>query len=78
MGKVTALGMDTIHEGSGHQMTGMAVSVCLNFSYEQRIDEGKRPIVLRDGDTLGSTRCCAGGGMLARPTALRRDPLCSF
>jgi RHS repeat-associated protein len=29
MGKVTALGMDTITEGSGHQMTGMAVSVCL-------------------------------------------------
>jgi RHS repeat-associated protein len=29
MGKVTALGMDTIHEKSGHQMAGMAVSVCL-------------------------------------------------
>jgi RHS repeat-associated protein len=29
MGKVTALTMDTITEGSGHQMTGMAVSVCL-------------------------------------------------
>ncbi|XXX76482.1 restriction endonuclease fold toxin [Sorangium sp. So ce134] len=28
MGKVTALGLDTVHEGSGHQMTGMAVSVC--------------------------------------------------
>ncbi|WP_438003268.1 PAAR-like domain-containing protein [Sorangium sp. So ce321] len=29
MGKVTALHMDTITEKSGHQMTGMAVSVCL-------------------------------------------------
>ncbi|KYG06257.1 hypothetical protein BE21_35920, partial [Sorangium cellulosum] len=29
MAKVTALGMDTITEKSGHQMTGMAVSVCL-------------------------------------------------
>jgi RHS repeat-associated protein len=29
MGKVTALEMDTITDGSGHQMTGMAVSVCL-------------------------------------------------
>ena len=29
MGKVTALDMDTITESSGHQMTGMAVSVCL-------------------------------------------------
>ncbi|WP_437622126.1 restriction endonuclease fold toxin [Sorangium sp. So ce1151] len=28
MGKVTALGLDAVHEGSGHQMTGMAVSVC--------------------------------------------------
>ncbi|WP_434044807.1 MULTISPECIES: DUF6531 domain-containing protein [Sorangium] len=28
MAKVTALGMDTITEKSGHQMTGMAVSVC--------------------------------------------------
>ncbi|WP_437798148.1 PAAR-like domain-containing protein [Sorangium sp. So ce693] len=28
MSKVTALGLDTVHEGSGHQMTGMAVSVC--------------------------------------------------
>ncbi|WP_437876907.1 PAAR-like domain-containing protein [Sorangium sp. So ce513] len=28
MAKVTALGLDTVHEGSGHQMTGMAVSVC--------------------------------------------------
>ncbi|KYF71323.1 PAAR-like domain-containing protein [Sorangium cellulosum] len=28
MSKVTALGMDTITEKSGHQMTGMAVSVC--------------------------------------------------
>ncbi len=28
MGKVTAVGMDTITESSGHQMTGMAVSVC--------------------------------------------------
>ncbi|AUX27172.1 uncharacterized protein SOCEGT47_077530 [Sorangium cellulosum] len=28
MGKVTALSLDTVHEGSGHQMTGMAVSVC--------------------------------------------------
>ncbi|WP_437819245.1 PAAR-like domain-containing protein [Sorangium sp. So ce1078] len=29
MGKVTALHLDTITEKSGHQMTGMAVSVCL-------------------------------------------------
>src|SRR5690348_13772031 len=29
MAKVTALHMDTITEKSGHQMTGMAVSVCL-------------------------------------------------
>jgi RHS repeat-associated protein len=29
MGKVTALMMDTITDKSGHQMTGMAVSVCL-------------------------------------------------
>ncbi|WP_437878516.1 PAAR-like domain-containing protein [Sorangium sp. So ce513] len=29
MAKVTALGLDTITEKSGHQMTGMAVSVCL-------------------------------------------------
>ena len=29
MGKVTALEMDTITDGSGHQMTGMAVSVCI-------------------------------------------------
>ncbi|XXX72041.1 PAAR-like domain-containing protein [Sorangium sp. So ce134] len=29
MAKVTALGMDTITEKSGRQMTGMAVSVCL-------------------------------------------------
>ena len=29
MGKVTALYLDTITDKSGHQMTGMAVSVCL-------------------------------------------------
>jgi len=29
VGKVTAVGMDTITEKSGHQMTGMAVSVCI-------------------------------------------------
>ncbi|WP_437611771.1 PAAR-like domain-containing protein [Sorangium sp. So ce834] len=29
MGKVTALGLDTITDKSGHQMTGIAVSVCL-------------------------------------------------
>ncbi|MGK3966285.1 RHS repeat-associated core domain-containing protein [Sorangium sp. So ce118] len=56
MAKVTALHMDTITEKSGHQMTGMAVSVCLTPAAPspsiQRVfdDDGFTPLLeARDG-----------------------------